>query len=138
MAKNPTLADQDMNASSKLRKELCQKTMKIALQGRRSIFKIISMPKSMKLPDVKAAVDKGKEKVEKLPAWTMTKEKSKIEVIEEAQKKGRTVHSATLMDVCHSKNAELVPKFQKYRGQVVLQGDIVKDDSGSCAVFTEQ
>ena len=29
-------------------------------------------------------------------------------------------------------------KHQKYKGQVVLRGDIVKDDSGSYAVFTEQ
>ena len=29
-------------------------------------------------------------------------------------------------------------KHQKYKGRVVLRGDIVKDDSGSCAVFTEQ
>ena len=27
---------------------------------------------------------------------------------------------------------------KKYKGRVVLQGDIVKDDSGSYAVFTEQ
>ena len=35
-------------------------------------------------------------------------------------------------------NAELEPKFQKYKGRVVLRGDIVKDDSGVYAVFTEQ
>ena len=35
-------------------------------------------------------------------------------------------------------NAELEAKHQKYKGQVVLRGDIVKDDSGSYAVFTEQ
>ena len=29
-------------------------------------------------------------------------------------------------------------KHQKYKGRVVLRGDIVKDDSGSCAVLTEQ
>ena len=28
--------------------------------------------------------------------------------------------------------------FKKYKGRVVLRGDIVKDDSGSYAVFTEQ
>ena len=38
----------------------------------------------------------------------------------------------------HLKNAELEAKHQKYKGRVVLRGDIVKDDSGSCAVFTEQ
>ena len=42
------------------------------------------------------------------------------------------------MDICHLKNAELDAKHQKYKGRVVLRGDIVKDDSGSFAVFTEQ
>ena len=37
-----------------------------------------------------------------------------------------------------SENAELEAKHQKYKGRVVLRGDIVKDDSGSYAVFTEQ
>ena len=42
------------------------------------------------------------------------------------------------MDICRLKNAELEPKLQKYKGRVALRGDIVKDDSGACAVFTEQ
>ena len=42
------------------------------------------------------------------------------------------------MDICHLKNAELETKHQKYKGRVVLRGDIVKDNSGSYAVFTEQ
>ena len=42
------------------------------------------------------------------------------------------------MDICHLKNAELEAKHQKYKGRVVLRGDIVKDNSGSYAVFTEQ
>ena len=42
------------------------------------------------------------------------------------------------MDICHLKNAELEAKHQKYKGRVVLRGDIVKDTSGSNAVFTEQ
>ena len=33
---------------------------------------------------------------------------------------------------------ELEPKLQKYKGRVVLRGEIVKDDSGAYAVFTEQ
>ena len=36
------------------------------------------------------------------------------------------------------KNAELEAKHQKYKGRVVLRGDILTDDSGSYAVFTEQ
>ena len=63
---------------------------------------------------------------------------SKKQVIEEARSSGATVHFASLMDICHLKNAELETKHQKYKGRVVLRGDIVKDDSGSYAVFTEQ
>ena len=43
-----------------------------------------------------------------------------------------------LMDICHLKSAELEAKHRKYKGRVVLRGDIVKDDSGSYAAFTEQ
>ena len=50
----------------------------------------------------------------------------------------RKVHFASLMDLCHLQNSEVEPKYQKYRGRVVLRGDIVKDDSGSYAVFIEQ
>ena len=37
-----------------------------------------------------------------------------------------------------SQNAELKPTFQQYKRRVVIQGDMVKDDSGADAVFTEQ
>ena len=42
------------------------------------------------------------------------------------------------MDIGHLDGAELETKHQKYKGRVVLRRDIVKDDSGSYAVFTEQ
>ena len=59
-------------------------------------------------------------------------------MIDEGRTKGAKVHFALLMDICRLKNAELEAKHQKYKGRVVLRGDIVKDDSGSYAVFTEQ
>ena len=59
-------------------------------------------------------------------------------MIDEARTKGRKVHFASLMDLCHLKNSELELRYQKYKGRVVLPGDIVKDDSGAYAVFTEQ
>ena len=77
-------------------------------------------------------------KLEKISAWNLTKVRSKKEVIDEARTSGATVHFASLMDICHLQNAELEAKHQKYKGRVVLRGDIVKDDSGSYAVFTEQ
>ena len=97
------------------------------------VHKFIPMPQAMKIPAAKAAVDKEWEKLEKISAWNLTKVRNKSEVIDEARTSGAKVHFASLMDICHLKNAELEAKHQKYKG-----GDIVKDDSGSYAVFTEQ
>ena len=96
------------------------------------------MAQAMKILDAKAAVLKECEKLEKIPAWQLTKVRNKKDVIDEARTKGRKVHFASLMDICHLKNAELEAKHQKYKSRVVLRGDIVKDNSGSYAVFTEQ
>ena len=109
-----------------------------SLQHYNLFHKIIRMPQAMKIPAAKAAVDKEWEKLEKIPAWDLTKIRSTKEVIDEARTKGAKVHFASLMDSCHSKNAELETKHQKYKGRVVLQGNFVEDDSGSYAVFTEQ
>ena len=79
------------------------------------------------------------EKLETIPAWNLEKVKSNKEVILGAQGDREKVRFATLMDICHfKKNSELEPKLQKYKGRVVPRGDIVKDDSGACAVFTDQ
>ena len=109
-----------------------------SLQHYNLVHKFIPMPQAMKIPAAKAAVDKEWEKLEKISAWNLTKVKSKKKVIDEARTSGTTVHFASLMDICRLKNAELEAKHQKYKGRVVLRGDIVKDNSGAHAVFTEQ
>ena len=106
-----------------------------SLQHYNLVHKFIPMPQAMKIPAAKAAVDK---EWEKISAWNLTKVRSKKEVVDEARMSGATVHFASLMDICHLKNAELEAKHQKYKGRVVLRGDIAKDDSGSYAVVTEQ
>ena len=86
------------------------------------MHKLIPMLQAMKIPGAKAAVDKEWKKLETTPAWQLGKFKSKKEVILEAQRDKRKVHFASLMDICHIKNAELEQKHQKYRGRV-LRGD---------------
>ena len=66
-------------------------------------------------------------KIEKISTWNLTKVRSKSEVIDEARTKGAKVHFASLMDICHLKNAELEAKHQKYKG---------RDDFGFYVVFT--
>ena len=108
-----------------------------SLQHCNLVHKFIPMPQAMKIPAAKAAVDKEWEKLEKISAWNLTKVRSKKEVIDEARTNGAKVHFASLMDICHLKNVGFGAKRQKNKGRVVLRGDIVKDDSGACAVFTE-
>ena len=107
------------------------------LQRHNLVHQFILVPQAMNLA-AKAAVDKEWEKLEKISAWNQTKVDSKKQVIDEARASSATVHFPSLMDICHLKSAELEAKHQKYKGRVVLRGDIVKDNSGSYAVFTEQ
>ena len=64
------------------------------------LHKSIPVHQAMNIPDASPAFDKEWDKVEKLPAWQGTNVKSKKEVIEKAQKKGRTVHVETMRDFC--------------------------------------
>ena len=72
------------------------------------------MPQALKVPAAKAAVDKEWEKLEKISAWNLTKVRSKKQVIEEARTAGAPVHFASIMDICHLKNAELESKVVLY------------------------
>ena len=102
------------------------------------VLQFIPMHQAMKIPDAKAAVDKEWKILEKIPAGNVRNVKSRKEVKKEASKNNNKVHVGSLMDTCHPKNSELETKFQKFKGRVVLRGDIVKDDSGSYAVSLDQ
>ena len=81
-----------------------------SLQHHNLVHTFIPMPQTMQIP---AAVDKECETLENISAWNLTKVRSKKEVIDEARTSGATVHFASLMDICHLKNAELEAKHQK-------------------------
>ena len=108
-----------------------------SLQHYNLVHKFIPMPQAMKIPAAKAAVDKEWKKIGENFGVEL-EVKSKKQVIDEARTSGATVHFASLMDICPLKNAELEAKHQKCKLRVVLRGNIVKDDSGSYAVLTEQ
>ena len=84
-----------------------------SLQHYNLVHKFIPVPQAMKMPAAKAAVDKEWEKLEKIPAWNLTKVRSKSEVTDGARTKGAKVHFASLMDKCHLKNAEVEAKTPK-------------------------
>ena len=47
-------------------------------------------------------------------------------MIDEARNKGRKVHVASLVDLCHFQNSELEFQYQWYKGKVVFRGDNVQ------------
>ena len=94
--------------------------------------------KQWRYPQQKQQWIKNGRKLKRFRRGTQQKSETNQRWLMKQGQKGIRVHFASLMDICHLKNAELDTKHQKYKGRVVLRGDIVKDDSGSYAVFTEQ
>ena len=91
---------------------------------------------SMKIPDAKAAVEKECEKLEKNPTWQLTKVRNKKEVNKEIRaEKFHFLRHWWISVITRIRSWNL--SIRKYKGRVVLRGDIVQDDSGSYAVFTE-
>ena len=68
-----------------------------SLQHYNLVHTFIPMPQAMKIPAANAAVDKEREKLEKILAWDLTKVRSKREVMDEARTKGEKVHFASLV-----------------------------------------
>ena len=98
------------------------------------VHKFIPMPQAMKNSGCEISSGQAMEEARDNPSVAIgRKGKSKKEVIVEAQREKKKVHFATLMDMCHLKNAVLEPKLQRYKRQSRAPWwDIVKDDSGAC------
>ena len=96
------------------------------------VHKFIPLPQAMKIPAAISSGGQGRGKLDKISAWNLTKVKSKKEV--------RRYSSFRIINghLSSEKTLNWRQKHQKYKGRVVLRGDIVQDNSGSYAVFTEQ
>ena len=67
-----------------------------------------SVQEAVTIPEAKAAVDKE---------WnTFMKVRPKSDVIRQAKKDGKTIHFASLMDLCHLKNVGLAKLSKKIQG----------------------
>ena len=72
------------------------------------VHKLIPMPQAMKIPDARAAVDKEWKKLETIPSMAIwEKSRAKKKLFWKHKEINIRVHFASLMDICHLKNAEL-------------------------------
>ena len=95
-----------------------------SLQHYNLVHKFIPMPQAMKIPAAKAQQWTRNGKIGE--NFGVELDKSQKQERGDRWTSGAKVHFASLMDTCHLKNAELEAKHQKYKGRVVLRGDIVK------------
>ena len=100
--------------------------------------KFIPMPQALKIPKAKESSGKSMGKTGENPGMAADESQKQERSDRSSKDQGRKVHCASLIDLCHLKNSELEPQFQKYKGRIVLWSDIVKEDWGSYAVCTEQ
>ena len=100
------------------------------------LHKFIPLPQAMKVPKAESAVDKDWQKLDMMPAWQLEKVKNQKEIILEEKGNTKKVHFLLqLWTFVSSLFSELEPKRQKCTGRAVFRGDIVKDESGTNAVF---
>ena len=103
---------------------LYQNIMRTTLQVKETIrcstiklvHKFVPMLQAMKIPAAEAAVDKEWEKLQKIPAWDITKVRSKSDVIDDARTKGRKIHFASLMEHLSFEECRIgdkAPKIQR-------------------------
>ena len=81
------------------------------------VHKFIPMPRAMKIPDAKAAVDMEWKKLETIPAWDLGKVQSKKQIILEAQRDKKKVHFASVMDICHLKKCGIGTQITEVQRQ---------------------
>ena len=102
------------------------------------VHKFIPVAQAIKNPDAKQAVAKELEAARNNSSMATGESPEQEGGYSRSTKRQKESPLCFIDDICYPENAELEPKLQKYQGRVVLRGDIVKDDSGAHAVFTEQ
>ena len=76
----------------------------------------IPMPQSLEVTRCKSCSGEGMGKIRE-NTGIAADESQKEEGIAEARNEGRKVQFESLMDLCHLKNSELEPQYQKYKGR---------------------
>ena len=129
-----------VNPRERVWKNLCRIIMKTILQEKVTIHCIITiwytnfpMPQAMKIPAAKSTSELNIGKTWKFRRGTWQKSETNQRW---SMKQGRRAQKFMLPHWWTSVIWRM-PIWRKYKGRVVLRGDIVKDDSGSYAEFTE-
>ena len=120
-------------------KTILQEKVENSLQHYNLVHKFVLVPQAVKIPAAKAVVDKEWENWRKFRRGTWQKSKVRNKWSIEARTKGA---EGSFCPYWWTSVIWRMPNWRQstknIKVRVVLRGDIVKDDSGSYAVFTKQ
>ena len=88
-------------------------------------------------PKAQAAMKKEWDNLRNKGCWDEDNPRDWYQIRKEAKASGKTVHMGRLVPLCVEKNSELSPDdpARKYKGRVVFQGNMVKDQDYADAEF---
>ena len=97
----------------------------------------VSHKERREVPKAQAAMQKEWDNLRNKGCWDESNPRDWHVVRKEAKARGKTVHMGRLVPLCVEKNFELSPDdpARKYKGRVVFQGNMVKDQDYADAEF---
>ena len=86
----------------------------------------LPIPKALKIPEAKIALEKEWGKLGKKKAWDISKVAPRAKAIRDAKAAGRSVHFGSLMDLCHIKNSQMCKEFWSYKSRIVFRVTLLR------------
>ena len=112
---------------------------KVALELFSAVAPLVPKEEVRRNPKAKAALDKEWENLRTKGVWDESRVKECKSIVDEARKKGETVHLGRIFEACYEKGSELPaddPR-RKCKGRAVFQGNNVGDQDSDHALFAE-
>ena len=122
-----------------IKNKIAELEFKVALELFSAVARLVPKDEVRKNPKAKAALDKEWENLRTKGVWDESRVKECKSIVEEARKKGETVHLGRIFEACYEKGSELPaddPR-RKFKGRTVFQGNNVRDQDSDHALFAE-
>jgi len=122
-----------------IKRKIQELEFKVALELFSAVARLVPKDEIRKNPRAKAAVDKEWENLRTKGVWDESRVRECKSIVEEARRKGETVHLGRIFEACYEKGSELSaddPR-RKYKGRTVFQGNNVRDQDSDHTLFAE-
>ena len=122
-----------------IKNKIAELEFKVALELFSAVARLVPKDEVRRNPKAKAALDKEWENLRTKGVWDESRVKECKSIVEEARKKGETVHLGRIFEACYEKGSELPaddPR-RKFKGRTVFQGNNVRDQDSDHALFAE-